>query len=132
MKQSISVTREQREFLERLFGVSKVMISYALNYNAQWGQSELAKKIRRVALERGGVPMFCAPSSEVIHDASGYMCQYYANGWMWDANKRTGVLEVKNEENEVVVHIAHANLADIEAVQQRLLKLNAPAEATKP
>lgn len=121
-QQVISVTKEQRQFLCKAFNVTKVMVSYALNFHPTQGQSELAKRIRRLAIERGGFLMCCAPESEVVHDAEGMMRQYFENGMMWEGDKRTGVLELKDEKGEVVQRIEKATLTDIEAVQMRARK----------
>lgn len=121
-QQVISVTKEQRQFLCKAFGVTKVMVSYALNFHPTQGQSELAKRIRRLALKRGGFLMCCAPESEVVHDAEGMMRQYFENGMMWEGDKHTGALELKDEKGEVVLRIENATLGDIEMVQARAKK----------
>ena len=131
MKKVISVTKEQREFLCKAFGVTKQMVSYALNYNPTWGQSELAKKLRALAVRRGGCVMVCAPESAVVHDADGMMRKHFENGMMWEGDKRTGRLELKDEKGEVVECIEHATLRDIERVQARvsaLCRLRADAD----
>ena len=120
MKKVISVTRDQRDFLCKAFGVTKVMVSYALNYHPTQGQSELAKKIRSLALQRGGYVMCCAPESEVVHDTDGVMRQYFDNGWWWEADKRTGLLVVLDEKGNLKKSIEDAKLADIEAVQREI------------
>ena len=120
MKKVISVTREQRDFLIKAFGVTKTMVSYALNYHPQWGNSELAKKIRSLARQRGGFELVTAPSSEVVFDYDGVFKQFFENGWMWEGNKNTGVLELKDEKGDVVERIEHAEFTDINAVQQKV------------
>lgn len=120
MKKAISVTHAQREFLMRTFGVTAVMVSYSLNYHPEKGQSETAKKIRALALERGGVEVVCAPMSEVIHDADGMMRQYFSNGWMWCADKHSGLLELKNEHGDVIDRYEHASLEDLCSMQSRV------------
>lgn len=120
MKKVITVTREQRDFLCRAFKVTKVMVSYALNFHPEKGQSELAKKIRRLAVERGGFELVTAPASEVVHDADNMMRQHFENGWMWEGNKNTGVLEIKDEKGDVVERIENAMLTDIKPVQEKL------------
>lgn len=123
MKKVISVTRDQRDFLCKTFGVTKVMVSYALNYHPTQGQSELAKKIRYLALQRGGYLLVTAPASDVVYDADGVMKQFFENGWMWEADKHTGLLEVKNEKGEIVERKENAHLTDIESVQARVLAM---------
>ena len=117
MKKVISVTRKDREFLMKAFDVSSQMVSYALNYAKPQGESELAKKIRRLAMQRGGFVMICAPASEVVHDHEGVMRQYFDNGWMWEGDKTTGTMAVKNAQGETVTWIENAGIRDIEAVQ---------------
>ncbi len=120
MKRVISVTNEQRNFLIKTFGVTKTMVSYALNFHPQWGNSELAKKIRCLAVQRGGFELVTAPASEVVHDAENMMRQHFENGWMWEGDKTTGVLELKDEKGDVVERIEHAELTDIKAVQEKV------------
>lgn len=117
MKKVISVTRENREFLQKAFGVTNAMVTYALTFHAKWGQSDLAKRIRSLALQRGGFVMVCAPASEVVHDAEGMMRQYFDNGWMWEADKKSGKLTVRNEKGDAVTWIEDAGVRDIVAVQ---------------
>lgn len=116
----ITVTRSQREFLAKAFGVTKEMVSYALNFHPVKGQSDLAKKIRCLAVQRGGFELVTAPASEVVHDADGVMRQYFENGWWWEADKRTGLLEVKDEKGEVVERVENARIKTIESVQKMI------------
>ncbi len=74
------------------------MVSYALNFHPVKGQSDLAKKIRSLAVQRGGFELVTAPTSEVVHDADNMMRQHFENGWMWEGDKNTGVLELKRRE----------------------------------
>ena len=120
MKKVISVTREQRDFLSRTFKVTKVMVSYALNFHPVKGQSDLAKKIRRLALQRGGYMLVTAPASEVVFDYDGVFKQFFENGWMWECDKNTGVLELKDEKGDVVERIENAYITDINSVQKKV------------
>ena len=128
MKKVISVTRENREFLQKAFGVTNAMVTYALTFHAKWGQSDLAKKIRRLAVQRGGFLLVSAPASEVVHDHEGVMRQYFENGWMWEGDTHTGALTVKNAQGDVVSWIEHATIKDIEAVQASMGKAIAEAK----
>lgn len=120
MKRVITVTRSQREFLAKAFGVTKEMVSYALNFHPVKGQSDLAKKIRSLAVQRGGFELVTAPASEVVHDADGVMRKYFENGWMWEADKRTGLLVVLDEKGEVVERVENARIKTIESVQKMI------------
>jgi len=77
MKKYIHVTKEDRAFLVKVFGVTPKMVQCALHYDVRRGGSELAKKIRKCALERGGTVMAVSPEVETLHDADGYMRQYF-------------------------------------------------------
>ena len=120
MKKVISVTREQRDFLCRTFKVTKVMVSYALKFHPVKGQSDLAKKIRRLAVQRGGYMLVTAPASEVVFDYDGVFKQFFENGWMWEGNLHTGLLEIKDEKGDVVERIENAYITDINSVQKKV------------
>ena len=52
MRREIEVTKENREFLRRLFGVSEPTVYTALNLDKP--ETDVRKRIRKAALERGG------------------------------------------------------------------------------
>ena len=120
MKRVITVTRSQREFLAKAFGVTKEMVSYALNFHPVKGHSDLAKKIRSLAVQRGGFELVTAPASEVVHDADGVFKKYFENGWMWEADKNTGLLVVLDEKGNLKKSIENAKVADIDAVHREI------------
>lgn len=120
MKKVISVTKEQRAFLRKAFGVSDVMVWYALTYNERRGNTDLARRIRSLALQRGGVALVTLPMSEVIFNGDGTMCQWFENGMSWEADKATGRLELRDGEGKVVETRENAAIADIERLQARL------------
>lgn len=90
MKKYIHVTKENREGLVRIFGVSDRMVWNALTFDAAKGGSDLAKRIRKAALERGGIVMVEVPEVETLHDADGYIRQYLPNGAMLEIGKDDG------------------------------------------
>lgn len=123
MKKVISVTKEQKSFLEKAFGVSGVMVWYALTYDEKRGQSDLAKRIRSLALQRGGVELVTLPMSEVIHNSDSTMSQWFENGMMWECDKKSGALELRDREGKVVEKHADVSIADIERLQERVLSM---------
>ena len=74
MKKYIHVTKETRELLEKTFGVTSTMVWYALSFNPSRGQSDLAKRIRKAALEHRGILMAdeCVLEN-TLFDADGYI-----------------------------------------------------------
>ena len=90
MKKYIDVTREVRQDIMAAFNVTGKMVYYALNFDAKRGESDKAKRIRVYAKQKGGIVMIVAPEVETIHDADGYMRQYFPNGAMIECNKANG------------------------------------------
>ena len=60
---------------------------------------------------------------EVVHDYEGMMRQYFDNGWMWEADKKSGKLTVRNEKGDAVTWIENAGIRDIESVQAAMEKM---------
>lgn len=95
-KVKIEVAKEVREKIAKTFGVSDTMVSYALTYNKARGDSPLAKRIRKMAMENGGRRMAYWPECETIHnEVNGTMVQTFPNGAKLTIDKHTGDAEVE-------------------------------------
>lgn len=116
MKKYIHITKENREFLVKAFGVTGKTVQNAVRFDAERGDTDLAKKIRKVALERGGIVMAVAPEVETLHDADGYMRQYFPNGALIEVKKENGFYEVLFK-GEVVKTGAGLTIAQLEGLQ---------------
>ena len=86
----IEVSTEVRNKIIKTFGVTGKTVGNALNYTGERGQTDLAKRIRIMALENGGRHMVSWPECETIHDARGMMRQVFENGSKIEVDKRTG------------------------------------------
>ena len=86
MKKQVTVTKENREFLEKAFKVSSVMIWKALTFESD---TDLARRIRKLAVERGGIEMCFCPVLETMHDSDGYMRQYLPKVLCWNSTRMT-------------------------------------------
>lgn len=94
-KRVIEVTKETRDFLQQAFKVSQPMVWYALTFDEKRGQSDLAKRIRNLALQKGGVVLNIGPEIETIHSADGRMRQYFPHDVLLEADTRcTGLVAV--------------------------------------
>ena len=94
-KRVIEVTKETRDFLQQAFDVTATMVWYALNFDEKRGQSDLAKRIRNLALQKGGVVLNIGPEIETIHSADGRMRQYFPHDVLLEADTRcTGLVAV--------------------------------------
>ena len=96
MKKFIQISRKDRDFIAKTFGITDRMVGKGLYYESY---SALAKRIRTLALQRGGVIMNVIPEVETIHDAGGLMMQTFADGARLFVNKETGLVTLlrKNE-----------------------------------
>lgn len=88
-KRVIEVTKETRDFLQQAFDVTGTMVWYALNFDEKRGQSDLAKRIRNFALQKGGVVLNIGPEIETIHSADGRMRQYFPHDVLLEADTRS-------------------------------------------
>ena len=54
MKERIEVTIETRKEITKIFGVTERTVSNALNYAGTRGETDLARRIRKYAAQKGG------------------------------------------------------------------------------
>lgn len=90
MKKYIDITKAVRQDIKKAFGVTEQMISYALRFDSTNGMSDTAARIRSYALQKGGIMMVVGKEVETIHDADGYMRQYFPNRAVIEVEKKTG------------------------------------------
>ena len=86
-------------FLQKLFGVTIQTVYTALNLDKP--ETDVRRRIRKAALERGGEVMVTLPEFETIHDANGMMIQIFKNGAKLEINKHTGETKVLFRGEEV-------------------------------
>lgn len=102
MKKYIKISGKEKEWIEMALGVSRSMVDFALHYDAKRGNSDLAKRIRMLALHRGGVLMNELPAFETIHNTTtGEMVQPFENGAKLVMVWATGSLKIFNKEGEL-------------------------------
>ena len=88
-KRVIEVTKETRDFLQQAFDVTATMVWYALNFDEKRGQRDLAKRIRSLALQKGGVGLNIGPEVETIHSADGRIRQHFPHDVLLEADTRS-------------------------------------------
>ena len=122
MKQFIHITKENREGLVKIFNVGERTVWNALQF-AEVGDVDQNKRIRKAAMERGGILMAKdVPLSKVFWDHDNYMRHYCDNG---------AVLELNREDNSCVVffkgepvkNYTNIMLSDIWAIQEYAMAL---------
>ena len=93
MKRRIDTTKELRQMAMKVFKVTEQTVYNAIGFDKLRGDTEKAKRIRSYILQNGGEMLVELKEVETIHDADGYMRQYFPNGAMIEVDKRTGDLK---------------------------------------
>lgn len=108
MKKYIKISGKEKEWIGIALKASPSMVDFALRFDAKRGNSDLAKRIRKLALHRGGVLMNELPAFETIHNTvAGEMVQPFENGAKLVMVWATGNVKVFNKKGELCreIHI---------------------------
>ena len=73
MKRYIHIRKQDRLKIAKAFMVTERTVFNAIIYDSERGNSDLARKIRKAAIECGGIPMVEAPEVETLHDNDNYI-----------------------------------------------------------
>lgn len=115
MKKYIHIQKSDREFIAKAFKVSKRTVYNAIHFEDMNEGNDLAKKIRTLALERGGIVMVEAPELETLHDADDYMRQYIGDVLL-EFSKTEPVCDVYKK-GVKVRHFDNVMTSDIRGIQ---------------
>lgn len=115
MKRQIAVSKTDRQFLMKLFKVTERTVFNALALDNP--SSDLRKKIRKAAMNRGGVVMVTSPEMETLHFADGTMYQTLPNGAHLEfyRDDNTGHVFYKGEEVAVYDNVTVSKIYEIQA-----------------
>lgn len=116
-KRFISVTPDVHAKLEKLFSVSKLTIQRALRYYKV--NSPIAPRIRKAALENGGVTMCLTPECETIHDSNGCMTQRFPSGASIVIDKETERATLLSSSGAAIEVVEHCSIRDLTRLQVR-------------
>ncbi|NBJ08270.1 hypothetical protein D1647_19130 [Alistipes sp. Z76] len=123
-KRIIVVTPEEAKYLARLFNVSSVTVWAALKYRKS---NLIHKKIRKAAIERGGLQMVLTPEFEAIYitnrqdadkEMNRYMVQPFENGATMEGCFKTGLVVVRDKRGEVKGEWNNPKMSEIKAIQE--------------
>ena len=117
MEKYIHTQKADREFLMKAFGVTAKTVFNALHFDEQRGHTDLAKKIRKIAMDRGGIVMTVSPEVETLHDSDGYMRQYLPNGVLLEFSKMDDAGCDVFHNGELVRHYDRVMVSDILGIQ---------------
>lgn len=117
MKKYIHITKEDREFIAKAFKVSERSVLNAIRFDEKRGDSDKAKRIRKLAFERGGILMAVIPMIETFHDYDKVIRQYCPNGALieLDRNDGKGYVIFKGE---TVKTYENVQLTEIDGIQE--------------
>lgn len=121
MKKYIHMKKEDREFIATALKITERTIFNATHYTDINEGSELSKKIRTLALQRGGIVMVEAPEIETLYDADGYMRQYIGDVLL-EFSKTEPVCDVYKK-GVKVRHYDNVMTSDIQGIQDWVLTL---------
>ncbi len=115
MKKYIHIQKADRKFLAEVFKVTERTIFNATHFEDMNEGTDLMKKIRTLALQRGGITMIDAPEWEVLYDAGGYM-RHYLGDVLLEFDKDNGCCDVYKR-GEKVRHYDNVMLTEIQGIQ---------------
>jgi hypothetical protein len=116
MKKYIHIKKEDREFIAKAFGITERSVFNAIRFDDRRGETELARKVRKLAMERGGIVMVEIPEIETLHDADGYMRQYLPNDVLLEFSREDGGCDVFHKGMKVR-HYENVLVRDIPEIQ---------------
>lgn len=115
-KRYIHIMKEDREFIMKSLGVTERTVLNAIRFDEKRGNSDTAKRIRKLAMSRGGIVMVVNPEIETLFDADNYMRQYFPNGALIELDNKAGTGDVLFK-GERAGHYENVSLRDIEEIQ---------------
>jgi len=113
MDKKVCVSRGVQGELQKIFGCTGVMVWKALTYKSD---TELARKIRKQALDRGGKVVCTLPECETIHDSGCIMRQTFANGAVLEVDKSDGSGTVWHDGRKKV-HLKNMTVMELYMIQ---------------
>lgn len=116
MKRNIAVSKETRERIARIYGVSERTVWNALNLD--YPGTEVTTRIRIAAKENGGVVMATIPAGEAIHFADGTMRMDFENGATLEGNLTTGIVEIRDKRGAVKGEWQNPSITELMAIQE--------------
>lgn len=121
-KRYIHIKKEDREFIMKALGVTERTVFNATRFDEKRGNTDIAKRIRKLALERGGIIMMVIPEMETLHDSDNYMRQYFPNGALLEISKVDGDADIYYK-GERVWHSEQVMISEINGLQERAMSL---------
>ena len=123
MKRYIHIQKADRDFIVKSLKVTERTVFNALSFDEVRGHTELACRIRKLAMDRGGIVMYVSSEMETLFDADGYMRQYFPNGALLEISKSGDGGASIWFRGEKVWSAPSARCSEIECMQERAAAL---------
>ncbi|MBD5323160.1 MAG: hypothetical protein HDS01_10405 [Bacteroides sp.] len=128
MEKFITATKETRELITKAFsGISRQTLWRALHFEDINKGTDTERKIRKMALNCGGIVKVVSPECETIHDTTEdgrqIMRQVFKNGATLRVDKKTGETWITNRRGETVVNkqcVSIPQLSEIQGIAENL------------
>ena len=121
-KRYIHIKKEDREFIMKAFKVTERTVLNAVSFDKKRGNTELAKRIRKLAMERGCIVMVRHPEMETLFDADRYMRQYLPNDVLLEFSLEDGGCDVFYN-GEKVRRYENVDVKGIQSIQNWAMSL---------
>lgn len=118
MKKYIELSKTEREWIADAFEISMRMVDLALNFDKKRGNSELAQRIRKLALQRGGQLMNELPVFETIHNSNGVMRQAFPNGAEIMVDTSAGFVDLHDKKGTLVKALNECSIKQLYELQE--------------
>lgn len=118
-RKQIEVSKEVRAKLAQIFNASRMTVWRALAFR---GDSRQSRRIRKAALQNGGIMLVLSPALETIHDADNYFRQYISEDVFIEVNKSNGHAEIIKD-GEVIKAWDNVSVRQLGFIQQEAASL---------
>lgn len=119
MEKRIELNRDGQAFICRAFDITDRMVRKALSYEKD---TDLARRIRSLALQKGGQVMYTLSEMETMHDAYGMIRQYLPGGVTIELSKTDGSGRIVRQ-GKTLWEGKNVKVEDIEKIQQMAARL---------
>lgn len=120
MKKYIHITKADRDFIAKSLKITDRMVFKGIRFESD---TKTAKKVRKLAMDRGGIAMAELPLAEMLHDSDGYMRQWLSNGAMLEISKMSDCSCDVFFRGEKVKHYDNVMVSDIPNIQDWAMSL---------
>ena len=115
VRKQLEVTRQVRKEIKAAFKCSNMALWRALSFQ---NDTDMSRRIRQLAREKGGILLCLSPAVETLHDHEGCMRQYFGNGAMLGADKNTGMVQVFDKDGKVRRTVEGCTLMQLTELQE--------------